>query len=49
MCVNCLLSSVGVLAQECNKEKQATRGFSYIAASYVKYLEAAGARVVPVR
>ncbi|XP_034441865.1 gamma-glutamyl hydrolase-like [Hippoglossus hippoglossus] len=40
---------IGVLAQETRKEEQATRGFSYIAASYVKYLEAAGARVVPVR
>ncbi|XP_060925999.1 gamma-glutamyl hydrolase-like [Limanda limanda] len=40
---------IGILAQESRKDEQATRGFSYIAASYVKYLEAAGARVVPVR
>ncbi|XP_060926003.1 gamma-glutamyl hydrolase-like [Limanda limanda] len=40
---------IGVLAQEARKDYHATRGFSYIPACYVKYLEAAGARVVPVR
>ncbi|XP_053302095.1 gamma-glutamyl hydrolase isoform X2 [Pleuronectes platessa] len=40
---------IGVLADEASKESQATRGYSYIPACYVKFLEAAGARVVPVR
>ncbi|KAJ8010674.1 hypothetical protein DPEC_G00077580 [Dallia pectoralis] len=37
---------IGVLAQEVSTPK--TQNVSYIAASYVKFLEAAGARVVPV-
>ncbi|XP_069387608.1 gamma-glutamyl hydrolase-like isoform X2 [Paralichthys olivaceus] len=40
---------IGVLAQEACKEQRTTAGSSYIAASYVKFLESAGARVVPVR
>ncbi|XP_025763354.1 gamma-glutamyl hydrolase isoform X2 [Oreochromis niloticus] len=40
---------IGVLAQENLPWDQFARGSSYIAASYVKYLEAAGARVVPIR
>ncbi|XP_063767739.1 zgc:171566 isoform X2 [Eleginops maclovinus] len=40
---------IGVLAQENLPDDQYAHGFSYIAASYVKYLEGAGARVVPVR
>lgn len=40
---------LGVLAQENLPWDQFARGSSYIAASYVKYLEAAGARVVPIR
>lgn len=44
-----LLTSVGVLAQENLPGDQFARGSSYIAASYVKYLEGAGARVVPIR
>lgn len=40
---------IGVLAQEISPEHKFARGSSYIAASYVKYLEGAGARVVPVR
>ncbi|XP_029007627.1 zgc:171566 [Betta splendens] len=40
---------IGVLAQENLPGDQFARGSSYIAASYVKYLEAAGARVVPIR
>ncbi|KFQ20983.1 Gamma-glutamyl hydrolase, partial [Merops nubicus] len=39
----------GVLSQECHYEKFCTFGSSYIAASYVKFLESAGARVVPIR
>ncbi|XP_032363503.1 gamma-glutamyl hydrolase-like, partial [Etheostoma spectabile] len=39
----------GVLAQENLPDDQFARGSSYIAASYVKYLEGAGARVVPIR
>ncbi|KAJ8376655.1 hypothetical protein SKAU_G00072350 [Synaphobranchus kaupii] len=39
---------IGVLAQELYSKSQ-PRGSSYIAASYVKYLESAGARVVPVK
>ncbi|CAN9506030.1 unnamed protein product [Ophioblennius macclurei] len=38
---------IGVLAQEVNRSNPNDR--SYIAASYVKFLESAGARVVPVR
>ncbi|XP_069387603.1 gamma-glutamyl hydrolase-like [Paralichthys olivaceus] len=40
---------IGVLAQETTKYTYETLGSSYIAASYVKFLELAGARVVPVR
>ncbi|XP_034726430.1 zgc:171566 [Etheostoma cragini] len=40
---------IGVLAQENLPDDQFARGSSYIAASYVKYLEGAGARVVPIR
>lgn len=44
-----LFLSVGVLAQENLPYDAFARGSSYIAASYVKYLESAGARVAPVR
>ncbi|MBN3305831.1 gamma-glutamyl hydrolase [Amia ocellicauda] len=40
---------IGILAQENIPGYPHAQGTSYIAASYVKYLEAAGARVVPVR
>ncbi|KAK6474045.1 gamma-glutamyl hydrolase-like [Huso huso] len=40
---------IGILAQENQKSDLHPQGISYIAASYVKHLEAAGARVVPVR
>ncbi|XP_047203868.1 zgc:171566 [Girardinichthys multiradiatus] len=40
---------IGVLAQENLPGDQFARGSSYIAASYIKYLESAGARVVPIR
>uniref|UniRef100_A0A3Q3IVL4 folate gamma-glutamyl hydrolase n=1 Tax=Monopterus albus TaxID=43700 RepID=A0A3Q3IVL4_MONAL len=40
---------IGVLAQENLPGDQSPHGSSYIAASYVKYLESAGARVVPIR
>ncbi|KAM9813994.1 gamma-glutamyl hydrolase [Neosynchiropus ocellatus] len=40
---------IGVLAQEIFPNDRFAQGSTYIAASYVKYLEAAGARVVPVR
>ncbi|KAL6112332.1 ggh [Pungitius sinensis] len=40
---------IGVLAQENLPGDKFARGSSYIAASYVKYLEGAGARVVPIR
>ncbi|XP_073325012.1 gamma-glutamyl hydrolase [Pagrus major] len=40
---------IGVLAQENLPGDQFAHGTSYIAASYVKFLEEAGARVVPVR
>ncbi|XP_015252458.1 PREDICTED: gamma-glutamyl hydrolase-like [Cyprinodon variegatus] len=39
----------GVLAQENLPEDRFARGSSYIAASYIKFLESAGARVVPIR
>uniref|UniRef100_A0A665T8A1 folate gamma-glutamyl hydrolase n=1 Tax=Echeneis naucrates TaxID=173247 RepID=A0A665T8A1_ECHNA len=45
----CLLVSVGILAQENLPRDPLARGTSYISASYVKYLEAAGARVMPIR
>lgn len=47
--VICLLSAPGVLAQENLPGDQFARGSSYIAASYVKYLEGAGSRVMPIR
>ncbi|XP_074843239.1 gamma-glutamyl hydrolase [Carettochelys insculpta] len=40
---------VGILAQECDFASFHRHGSSYIAASYVKFLESAGARVVPIR
>ncbi|XP_071350909.1 gamma-glutamyl hydrolase [Trachinotus anak] len=40
---------IGILAQENLPGDQFAQGSSYIAASYVKYLEGAGARVVPIR
>ncbi|XP_038147329.1 zgc:171566 [Cyprinodon tularosa] len=40
---------IGVLAQENLPEDRFARGSSYIAASYIKFLESAGARVVPIR
>ncbi|XP_028854553.1 gamma-glutamyl hydrolase [Denticeps clupeoides] len=40
---------IGILAQENLEGDITAEGSSYIAASYVKYLEGAGARVVPVR
>uniref|UniRef100_A0A8C2PY29 folate gamma-glutamyl hydrolase n=1 Tax=Cyprinus carpio TaxID=7962 RepID=A0A8C2PY29_CYPCA len=38
----------GILAQENIKDDPHAQGSSYIAASYVKHLESAGARVVPI-
>ncbi|XP_062424193.1 gamma-glutamyl hydrolase isoform X3 [Rhea pennata] len=40
---------IGILSQECHFKKFHQFGSSYIAASYVKFLESAGARVVPIR
>ncbi|KAL0977946.1 hypothetical protein UPYG_G00163630 [Umbra pygmaea] len=40
---------IGVLAQENLEEDVHAHGSSYIGASYVKYLESAGARVAPIR
>ncbi|KAM9361581.1 gamma-glutamyl hydrolase [Symphorus nematophorus] len=40
---------IGVLAQENLPDDPFANGTSYIAASYVKYVEGAGARVVPIR
>nr|XP_005288158.1 gamma-glutamyl hydrolase-like isoform X2 [Chrysemys picta bellii] len=40
---------IGILAQECDFTSFHRFGSSYIAASYVKFLESAGARVVPIR
>ncbi|XP_073792737.1 zgc:171566 isoform X1 [Danio rerio] len=40
---------IGILAQENLEEDPHAQGTSYIAASYVKHLESAGARVVPIR
>ncbi|XP_048364285.1 gamma-glutamyl hydrolase [Sphaerodactylus townsendi] len=40
---------LGILAQETDFESFQKFGSSYIAASYVKFIESAGARVVPIR
>ncbi|XP_077022976.1 gamma-glutamyl hydrolase [Tamandua tetradactyla] len=40
---------IGVLMQKCYSKSMKNLGKYYIAASYVKYLESAGARVVPIR
>ncbi|XP_051932320.1 zgc:171566 [Hippocampus zosterae] len=40
---------IGVLTQEIQPDDPFATGSSYIAACYVKYLESAGARVVPIR
>ncbi|XP_036194245.1 gamma-glutamyl hydrolase [Myotis myotis] len=40
---------IGILMQKCYPKAMKNLGKYYIAASYVKYLESAGARVVPVR
>ncbi|KAH0617676.1 hypothetical protein JD844_016155 [Phrynosoma platyrhinos] len=40
---------IGILSQETNFKTFQKFGKSYIAASYVKFLESAGARVVPIR
>ncbi|XP_056378005.1 gamma-glutamyl hydrolase [Hyla sarda] len=40
---------IGVLAQETHFDELIPLGHSYIAASYVKTLESAGARVIPIR
>jgi len=39
---------VGIMSQPCGEEVTSNEYKDYIAASYVKYLEAAGARVVPI-
>lgn len=38
---------IGILSQEWGKDKKNAK-FSYIAASYVKFVESAGARVIPI-
>ncbi|XP_004435789.1 PREDICTED: gamma-glutamyl hydrolase [Ceratotherium simum simum] len=40
---------IGILMQKCREKDLKSLGKFYIAASYVKYLESAGARVVPIR
>ncbi|XP_072307854.1 gamma-glutamyl hydrolase-like [Eucyclogobius newberryi] len=40
---------IGILAQENLLDDPSPQGTSYISASYVKYIESAGARVVPIR
>ncbi|XP_041911885.1 gamma-glutamyl hydrolase [Arvicola amphibius] len=40
---------IGILMQKCRTKEMKKLGKYYIAASYVKYLESAGARVVPIR
>ncbi|XP_063307433.1 gamma-glutamyl hydrolase-like [Pelobates fuscus] len=40
---------IGILAQETHFEELQSYGSSYIAASYVKTLESAGARVIPIK
>ncbi|CAH6777393.1 gamma-glutamyl hydrolase [Phodopus roborovskii] len=40
---------IGILMQKCHTKEMKKLGKYYIAASYVKYIESAGARVVPIR
>lgn len=40
---------IGILSLDCSDNAFSNDGKSYIAASYVKYIESAGARVVPIR
>ncbi|XP_005042227.1 PREDICTED: gamma-glutamyl hydrolase [Ficedula albicollis] len=40
---------IGILSQECHFDEYQQFGRSYIAASYVKFVESAGARAVPIR
>ncbi|XP_068860950.1 gamma-glutamyl hydrolase [Aphelocoma coerulescens] len=40
---------IGILSQECHFDEYQRFGRSYIAASYVKFVESAGARAVPIR
>ncbi|KAF6099379.1 gamma-glutamyl hydrolase [Phyllostomus discolor] len=40
---------IGILMQGCRTKEMKKLGKYYIAASYIKYLESAGARVVPIR
>ncbi|OBS59427.1 hypothetical protein A6R68_09445, partial [Neotoma lepida] len=40
---------IGILMQKCGSKEMRKLGKYYIAASYVKYIESAGARVVPIR
>uniref|UniRef100_A0A8D1WLQ0 folate gamma-glutamyl hydrolase n=1 Tax=Sus scrofa TaxID=9823 RepID=A0A8D1WLQ0_PIG len=44
-----LIYRIGVLMQRCHGKDMKALGKYYIAASYVKFLESAGARVVPIR
>ncbi|EGC28836.1 hypothetical protein DICPUDRAFT_51633, partial [Dictyostelium purpureum] len=39
---------IGILSQPASSDKYKEYGYQYIAASYVKYVESAGARVVPI-
>ncbi|EPY80307.1 gamma-glutamyl hydrolase precursor [Camelus ferus] len=43
------MKDAGILMQKCHSKDMKILGKYYIAASYVKYLESAGARVVPIR
>ncbi|XP_059110034.1 gamma-glutamyl hydrolase [Peromyscus eremicus] len=40
---------IGILMQKCRTKEMKKLGKYYIASSYVKYIESAGARVVPIR
>ncbi|KAL6061483.1 hypothetical protein STEG23_034803, partial [Scotinomys teguina] len=40
---------IGILMQTCHSKEMKKLGKYYIASSYVKYIESAGARVVPIR
>lgn len=46
---NLIVVFAGILAQETPEGVLSNSGKSYIAASYVKYIESAGGRVVPIR
>ena len=48
-CVSLNFHVKGILAQDTSGYMKKTFGPTYIAASYIKYIESAGGRVIPIR